>query len=176
MPSIQRSRSWLSREQCAGTPKSPRASVRTGSLDNDVAFDEALSPKLNDLPIKGSTSGIRVSFSLFVENGASAPATLPNEVVAPKIQDIKNFGLHQTCSVSLTLVLILDRRNCSTAQGMPTHRVVQVNRTIFYTGIVSILQLHTRHRRKPQLFASLNLKNHHPPLDNHVPNAQSHCT
>ena len=56
--------------------------IREGSLDNDVAVDEAPSPKLNELQPQGSTSGIHVSFSLILESRASAAATLPNEVVA----------------------------------------------------------------------------------------------
>ena len=69
------------------------------------------------------------------------------------IQNIKTFNLHQECSTSFTLILILDRRYCSTAQEIctrrvvkvirstaheiQTHRVVQMIRTTFNTGSVN---------------------------------------
>ena len=64
--------------------KSSKASLRTGSVDNDVPSDEAPSPELNDLPPQRSALGIYVSFSLLLENKASAPSKVPNEVVAPQ--------------------------------------------------------------------------------------------
>ena len=131
MPSINGVGFGWSENRCTGTPKSPRASFRTGSLDHDVAFDEAPSPKLNDLPPQGSNIGD--SCIIFINVGEPELCILDasQRGGCTTIQQTKTFGPTKKCSMSFKLILFLDRINRSTAQEIQTARVVQVSRTVF---------------------------------------------
>ena len=54
----QRSRFRLIREQMRKDPEVTKSIISDWSLDREVAFDEAPSPKLNDRPPNGSTSRV----------------------------------------------------------------------------------------------------------------------
>ena len=58
----QRSLFGWSEDRCHRDPEFAKSFIWTGSFDSEVALHEAPSPKLNDRPPNGSTSGIHDSW------------------------------------------------------------------------------------------------------------------